>query len=171
MNLYNVLAKLIDYPSAELMEHLNEVLTVVDTLADINESEKKDIREFISWLTTHKPIRLQQIYVQTFDMVPEHDLHLTHHLFGDDNNRGPALIDLAEYYKEAGLEVKSKEIPDYLPLMLEYASTLDTLQVQVFFGDVVKVLQIIADNLDKVESPYAKLIRLIENRGSLAKAA
>ena len=58
----------------------------------------------------HDLTGIQSIYVKTFDMTPEHDLHLTHHLFGDDRGRGPALIDLAEHFKAAGLEVVASEI-------------------------------------------------------------
>ena len=83
-------------------------------------------------------------YVQTFDMTPEHDLHLTHHLFGDDRGRGPALIDLSEHYKGMGLELEKGEIPDYLPLILEFVSTLDEMQARVFLGDAAKVLKVLA---------------------------
>ncbi len=116
-------------------------------------------------------LRLQENYVNTFDMVPEHDLHLTHHLFGDDRGRGPALVDLSEHYKAAGLDVAAKEIPDFLPLILEYVSTLDDMGARVFLGDAAKVLTVLAANLEKAESPYAKLMRIIENRGHLAQAA
>ena len=116
-------------------------------------------------------LELQENYVNTFDMVPEHDLHLTHHLFGDDRGRGPALVDLSEHYKAAGLDVAAKEIPDFLPLILEYVSTLDDMGARVFLGDAAKVLTVLAANLEKGESPYTKMIRIIENRGHLAQAA
>jgi nitrate reductase molybdenum cofactor assembly chaperone NarJ/NarW len=171
MQIFNVLSKLIDYPDDELMENLDSVIEFVKESTEINDSEKRTIMEFISWMGVHTSIGIQQAYVETFDMVPEHDLHLTHHIFGDDNGRGPALIDLSELFKAEGLEVKKGEIPDFLPLILEYVATLDDMESRIFLGDVKKIVKVIADNLDEAESPYAKLIRIIESRSYLADAA
>jgi nitrate reductase delta subunit len=137
----------------------------------MSEDERTTLGGFVTWMLAHEKTKLQQIYVDTFDMTPEHDLHLTHHLFGEDNGRGPALIDLGEHYKANGLEVKSREIPDYLPLILEYVSTLDEQLASDFLGDAGKVLIVLAENLEKANSPYSRLIRIIENRGQIAVAA
>ncbi len=171
MQIFRVLSKLIDYPDNELMENLDSVIEFVKESTEIDESEKATIMEFISWMRVHTATGIQQAYVETFDMVPEHDLHLTHHIFGDDNGRGPALIDLSELFKAEGLEVKDGEIPDFLPLILEYVATLDDMESRVFLGDVKKVVKVIADNLDEAESPYSKLIRIVESRSYLADAA
>nr|ACX30504.1 nitrate reductase delta subunit [uncultured Candidatus Thioglobus sp.] len=171
MQVFNVLSRLIDYPSDELMENLDSVIEFVSESSEIDDSEKKIIMEFISWMRIHTTTGIQQSYVETFDMVPEHDLHLTHHIFGDDNGRGPALIDLSEHFKNEGLEVKDGEIPDFLPLILEYVATLDDMESRVFLGDAKKIIKVIADNLDEAKSPYAKLIRIVEKRSYLAQAA
>lgn len=171
MRIYNIMARLLDYPKAELMENLSVIIDALNEDSDISDQERDDLKQLVSWMKMHDLTGLQQDYVQTFDMVPEHDLHLTHHLFGDDRGRGPALIDLSEHFKAAGLEVADKEIPDFLPLILEYVSTLDDLQARVFLADAKKVLTVIADNLEKAESPYARLLRIVENRGHLAQAA
>jgi len=104
-------------------------------------------------------------------MAAEHSLHLTHHLFGEEKTRGPALIDLAEFYRSYGFEPDAKELPDYLPLMLEFASTLERAEQRVFLGDVLKVLTVLATNLEKSDSPYAPLIRIVENHSALATLA
>ncbi len=171
MKLYNVLARLLDYPTRELMDHLPEISEVLESESQITPAEYQEISGFISWLQLHDLTGIQQVYVQTFDMVPEHDLHMTHHIHGDSRDRGPALIDLTEHFKANGLEIKEGEIPDYLPLLLEYVSTLGEAESRFFLADVGKILSILADNLEKASSPYAKLIRLIESRGQLVKAA
>ena len=173
MQVFNVLSKLIDYPDNELMENLDSVIEFVKDSpeTEIEGHEKEIIMDFISWMRVHTTIGIQQTYVETFDMVPEHDLHLTHHIFGDDNERGPALIDLSEHFKTEGLEVKEGEIPDFLPLILEYVSTLGDMESRVFLGDAKKIIKVIADNLDEAESPYSKLIRIVEKRSYLAEAA
>lgn len=171
MRIYNILARLLDYPTTELMEHLAEIIQILDEDPAITKQERDGIRQFISWMNLQELISLQGSYVNTFDMVPEHDLHLTHHLFGDDRGRGPALIDLSEHYKANGLELEKGEIPDFLPLILEYVSTLDELQARFFLADAAKVLTVLAENLEKAESPYARLLRIVERRGQLAQAA
>ena len=131
------------------------------------------VGNFLAHLHWEDMTEWQALYVRTFDMVPDNALHLSHHLFGDDKNRGPALIDLSEFYKEYGLELAANELPDYLPLMLEFSSQLEQDEAKMFLSQWVKVLGQLALNLEKVESPYAPLIRLIEQRSQLftAKAA
>ncbi len=171
MRIYTILARLLDYPDAELMENLPDIIEALQQDPDISGRERDALMQLISWMQLHDLTGLQGDYVQTFDMTPEHDLHLTHHLFGDDRGRGPALIDLSEHYKGAGLEMEKGEIPDFLPLILEYVSTLDEMQARVFLGDAAKVIKVLADNLEKKESPYFRLLRIVENRGHLAQAA
>ena len=102
-------------------------------------------------------------------MTAEHSLHLTHHLFGDDKNRGPALIDLGELYKDYGVEVMTNELPDYLPIILEFAAYMDDGEASVFLADAHKVLATLAENLKKAESPYAALLSILEDRATLTK--
>ena len=153
------------------MENLPEILKLLKEDPDVTGQERDTLMQLVSWMQLHDLTGLQENYVQTFDMTPEHDLHLTHHLFGDDRGRGPALIDLSEHYKTSGLEMEEGEIPDFLPLILEYVSTLDEMQARVFLGDAAKVLKVLAENLEKADSPYARLLRTVENRGHLAQAA
>lgn len=171
MLIYKILARLLDYPDSELMEHLPELMARLKAESGITPQEHENLMQFLSWMQMHTLIGMQADYVQTFDMTPEHDLHLTHHLFGDDRGRGPALIDLSEHYRANGLQADEHEIPDYLPLILEYVSTLDELQSRVFLGDAQKVIGVLAENLEKAQSPYARLLRIVESRGNLAQAA
>ncbi len=171
MQVFNVLSRLLDYPDDELMDNLSSIIDYVKTSDSIEEDEKTAIMEFISWMGVHTSTGIQQNYVETFDMIPEHDLHLTHHIFGDDNGRGPALIDLSEHFKSEGLEAKDGEIPDFLPLILEYVATLSDMESRIFLGDAKKIIKIIADNLDEAKSPYSKLVRIVEQRSYLATAA
>ena len=170
MIIYTILSRLLDYPDQELKDN---IATIEEALQQerVDEDEQHVLSTFLQQVKNESLLQMQQDYVQTFDMVPEHSLHLTHHLFGDDRGRGPALVDLGEHYKGMGMELKSGEIPDYLPLILEYVATLDEMGARVFLADAAKVLTVVAANLEKAKSPYAPLIRLIENRGQLARTA
>jgi len=171
MILYTILSRLLDYPDSDLKGNLDVIDEVLEKDSHITEQEHTAITAFIEQMRQKSLMELQQDYVQIFDMVPEHSLHLTHHLFGDDRGRGPALVDLSEHYKGMGLGMKVGEIPDYLPLILEYVSTLDEIAARIFLADAGKVLTVIAANLEKSGSHYAPLVRLVEHRGQLAQTA
>lgn len=171
MLIYNMLSKLLDYPDQELKDGLTLVAGLLATEPGLEEAERRKVQDVVAWMQGMDLLKLQETYVQTFDLTPEHSLHLTHHLFGDDRGRGPALIDLTEHYKGTGLQARDGELPDYLPLILEFVSTLEPLEARMFLSDTVKVLEVLAANLEKAQSPYAALIRIIENHGRLARLA
>ncbi|MDP1523191.1 MAG: nitrate reductase molybdenum cofactor assembly chaperone [Methylotenera sp.] len=171
MQIYKLLSALLDYPNQELLEHLPELQNFVVQNQDIDHAEREALQSFLSHLQSMSVTELQADYVKTFDMTAEHSLHLTHHLFGDDKNRGPALIDLGELYKDYGVEVVTNELPDYLPLVLEFAAYMDDNEATVFLSDAKKVLGVLTENLQKAESPYATLLSIIENRATLTKLA
>ena len=178
---YKLLEALLDYPGSEIVDDLRSavaeeggalgLLRSVDTDEVFSEAEHIGIAGFIDWMLAQEQTELEGGYVKTFDLTPEHSLHLTHHVFGDDKNRGPALIDLSEFYKSYGLQHDEREIPDYLPMMLEFVSQLEQTEARVFLTDAVKVFNVLATNLEKAESPYAALVRVIENHSSLARMA
>lgn len=171
MQIYKLLSVLLDYPNQELVEHLSELQEFVAQNQEVDHAEREALQGFLAHLQSMSVTELQADYVKTFDMTAEHSLHLTHHLFGDDKNRGPALIDLGELYKDYGVEVVTNELPDYLPLVLEFAAYMDDNEATVFLSDAKKVLGVLTENLQKAESPYAALLSMIESRATLTKLA
>lgn len=179
--LHRMLAKLLDYPDARLPAAAWEIRERARLSEGLSPAERRTLAEFMDFVESRPLTELQAHYVMTFDLTPEHSLHLTHHLFGDDKNRGPALIDLAEYYKACGLELPVKdaaaaddavnELPDYLPLMLEFCSQLEEEEARLFLSRWGKVLAQLAANLEEAGSPYAALVRLVEQRSQLVMAA
>ncbi|HEY3327654.1 MAG TPA: nitrate reductase molybdenum cofactor assembly chaperone [Novimethylophilus sp.] len=171
MQIYKMLSVMLEYPDQELLDHLPELREQTECCLDIDNAERAGVLKVLDYLGSAPLTGLQEKYVQTFDLTAEHSLHLTHHLFGDDKNRGPALIDLGELYKDYGVEVVTNELPDYLPLILEFAAYLDDDEAMVFLSDAGKVFNVLADNLNKVASPYAPLLSIIENRATLTRLA
>ncbi len=186
--LYRMLSKLLDYPDEGLAGVLWELRLRARQGTEFETHERPAVETFVDYLESLPLTELQAAYVATFDMVPEHSLHLTHHLFGDDKNRGPALIDLTEFYKQYGVEMrtaeatkaandefvddgKSNELPDFLPLILEFAAMLEEEEAHMFLSQWAKVLNVLAKNLEEADSPYAPLIRLVEQRSLLVRAA
>lgn len=168
---YKIFSALLEYPQQELLDALPEIREILGLEETLDENDKMVLESFLTHMEASDLTERQAEYVQTFDLTPEHSLHLTHHLFGDEKGRGPALIDLAEYYKEYGLEAPENELPDYLPMILEFTSQLENTEAQVFLSQTVKVLQQLAENLEKANSPYAPLIRVIEAHSQLTRIA
>ena len=166
MLIYKILSRLIDYPDQELKDNLGTLRELVMNGKEISQADREAITGFLDMAESQSLIELEQNYVQTFDSRPETSLHLTHHLFGDeDRGRGPALINLGEHFKKSGLTPAKGELPDYLPLILEFIATLDEEKVGEFLGEAAKVLTVLAGNLEKENSPYAPLVRIVERHG------
>jgi nitrate reductase delta subunit len=169
---YRMLSLLLEYPDEALMSVLWQVRDLVGNDTEAWAAAERDVlSRFLDHLESQPLTELQADYVKTFDLTPEHSLHLTHHLFGDDRNRGPALIDLSEHYREHGLELSANELPDYLPLMLEFASTLPEDEALDFLGQLHWVLRVLAANLERTDSPYAAVVRVVEARAALRAPA
>ncbi|MBS3935860.1 MAG: nitrate reductase molybdenum cofactor assembly chaperone [Sulfuritalea sp.] len=171
MSIYKIISALLDYPDQALLDHVDEIRAEVARDPAVDAAEKGTLDTFLDHLTGMSLTERQAGYVKTFDLAPEHSLHLTHHLFGDDNdrNRGPALIDLGELYKDYGMKVAANELPDYLPLILEFVATLDESEATAFLADAHKVLTVLADNLTKAGSPYAPLVAIVRSRATLTR--
>ena len=172
MMIYRILSRLLDYPEQDLVDNLQEIREMILKGSEIASADRNAINEVLDWMEGHDLIELQQNYVQTFDSSPDNSLHMTHHLFGDDDRaRGPALINIGEHYKKAGLSPVKGELPDYLPLILEYVATLGKGETGPFLGDASEPLTVLAGNLERDKSPYAPLVRIVERHGEPFKSA
>lgn len=183
MQIFKLIALLLNYPADEDLAALEQavrdegsgssriLVERLDEAGRLGDEEAATLARFIDQLLATEPTRLRADYVQTFDMTPEHSLHLTHHIFGEEKTRGPALIDLGEIYRSYGLVHDPKELPDFLPLILEFVSGLEAEEGRVFLADMGKVLGVLATHLEQAASPYAPLIRIVEAHGSLARLA
>jgi nitrate reductase molybdenum cofactor assembly chaperone NarJ/NarW len=170
MQLYKLLSYLLDYPDESWKPNL-AVLREIVTGEALEADEQAALETFLDYIERTETLELQRFYVETFDLKAQHSLHLTHHLLGDDKNRGPALIDLGEYYKAWGLDAIDGELPDYLPLMLEFAGNLEEEEARIFLAQIGKVLTILAGNLESAASPWAPLVRIAEKRALLTRVA
>jgi nitrate reductase delta subunit len=173
VQVYKILSILLQYPTQESLDHWDEIKALVPKLDHIQEQDKQAIVAFMQWTDSLLLTEQETVYVKTFDFTPEHALYLTHHLFDEqDRDRGPALVNLSEYFQQQGFEISDNELPDYLPLVLEYVSTLDSiLDVRLFLQQSAHVAEIVATNLEKIDSPYAPLLRIVERHGRLVKIA
>ncbi len=171
--IYKILSVLLEYPKKDLTDHWDELNQLINELPDLSADDKKILTGFTQWASSLSLTKFQADYVDNFDMTADNSLYLTYHLFDEqDRDRGPALIQLSELYKSTGFEIGDGELPDYLPLILEYVSTMDDVaSAQAFLQQTSQVAEIIASNLEKNESPYAPLVRMVERHGHVEDIA
>jgi len=170
---YKIISVLLEYPSKELATSWDDIKQVILEQNDLAAEDKQRLTEFSDWASPLSLTMLQTEYVNTFDLTAENSLYLTYHLFDEqDRDRGPALIQLSELYKSTGFEIGDGELPDYLPLIMEFVSTMDDMNSALsFLQQTAQATDIIASNLEKHESPYAPLVRLVERHGHLTDIA
>jgi nitrate reductase delta subunit len=166
-----VLARLIGYPDAELRAHLPELRAALRDEAALPAARLVELDALMAQLARHDPIDTEADYVQLFDSGRRTALHLFEHVHGDSRDRGPAMIDLAQTYEKAGLYLAEGEMPDHLPVVLEFASTQPPREAAGFLGEIAHLVNVIFAALEKRESRYASVMgALLDLAGVPARA-
>ena len=162
MKSYQALALLLTYPEADWLKHLDEVEALFKQEGERNGEAVAKITPLLELLRETPLIELQQNYVATFDQNPSHSLHLFEHIHGESRDRGQAMVNLLEEYKASGLDMASDELPDYVPLFLEYLSQLPEDKAAALLGDAVHVLAQIGRKLEANGSPYHTVFDVLQ---------
>ena len=116
------------------------------------------------------PLETEADYVELFDRGRATSLHLFEHVHGDSRDRGPAMIDLGQTYEKAGLFLAPRELPDYLPVVLEFVSTQPPREARAFLGEIAHILNALFGALRKRDSAYASVLgALLELAGEKAQ--
>ena len=126
---------------------------------EVEPSESGDVRlpGFLAWQRETPPAEQQQTYVQTFDFDMRASLYLTYHTHGDRRQRGLELVRLKRRYAEAGLPLTGDELPDYLPVLLEFAA-LAPVEGEALLNELRAPLELIRSRLHQTGSPYAEVV-------------
>jgi nitrate reductase molybdenum cofactor assembly chaperone NarJ/NarW len=135
-----VLSALLGYPDAALRPQLPEMLAVLRGESVLPAVRLAEVGGLIQSLMRADPLEAEAEYVQIFDCGRATSLHLFEHVHGDSRDRGPAMIDLAQTYGQAGLFLAPGELPDYLPVVLEFASTQPPREARAFLGEIAHIL-------------------------------
>jgi nitrate reductase delta subunit len=165
-----VLARLLSYPDDALREHLDEMRQALRSEAALQPARAAEVEALIDSLGAQSAIDAEADYVQLFDSGRRTSLHLFEHVHGDSRDRGPAMIDLAQTFEAAGLYLAEGEMPDHLPVVLEYASTQPPREARAFLAEMAHIFNVIFSALDKRQSRYASVLgALIELAGEKAQ--
>ena len=166
-----VLAALLAYPDAALRGELAEMIALLAEEGALSDSRRGELEALARWLADGEPLEVEAEYVETFDRGRSTSLHLFEHVHGDSRDRGPAMIDLARTYAAAGLMLKEGELPDYLPAVLEFASTQPPREAKAFLGEISHLVNAIFSALLQRGSRYAAVMgALLDMAGEPARA-
>lgn len=149
------LSALLTYPNAELRGAMPEIGAVVRVAGDLKATTRDELLALIDQLSRSDALEAEARYVDLFDRGRSTSLNLFEHVHGDGRERGSAMLDLRQRYLEAGLEPNSNELPDHLPMLLEYLSCRDVAEVRETLADCAHILRAIGNRLLHRRSRYA----------------
>ncbi len=149
------LSLLLGYPSAELQAHIDEIRRAMraERLAPVGVLDAME--PLLSGLQTDDLFDLQADYTDLFDRSRKLSLHLFEHVHGDSRDRGPAMVDLGQTYIDRGFVMTVSELPDYLPLYLEFLACQPFEEARALLGEPAHVLAALQQRLAERNSPYA----------------
>lgn len=154
--IFELVSLLLTYPDDELLGAAVELRAAAAQVAD--ETVRGQLGEFLDWLLAATPIEAQRHYVQTFDLRRRSGLYLTYYLHGDTRKRGMALLVLKQRYRAHGLRLASGELPDLLPVVLEFAATVGPGDGEAPLRQHRKGVELLRSALAESGSPYRLLL-------------
>jgi nitrate reductase delta subunit len=156
---YQVLSALLLYPEPELQQ---ELPALNGLLLETLPAWHATLQPLLAHLQATTLIDLQQQYVMTFDRNPSQSLHLFEHIHGESRDRGQAMVDLLAEYSRHGLQMVGDDLPDYVPLFLEFLSQQEPAEAERLLGDAIHVLAYIGRKLRANGSAYACVFDLLQ---------
>lgn len=167
------LSCLLLYPDAVLKDGLEEIREVVAGGKRIPNNQKTGVLSLIDHLKNTPMASLQKDYVATFDVGKRASLNLFEHMHGDSRERGAAMLRLKKLYEDRGLEVKSIEMPDYLPMFLEFLSGLSPQEASIYLNSAAAYIAALDRELRKEESQWqsvtAAVLALTDHKPEVIK--
>lgn len=156
-----VLGALLGYPDGTLRAALPELGDALDRDCGLSRLRLAELDALMRWMSASDAYEVEARYVDTFDRGRATSLHLFEHVHGDSRERGSALVDLRRTYAQAGLHLQGNELPDHLPVVLEFASTQPDAVAREFLGEMAHVLTAVFSALLERGSPYASVIAAV----------
>jgi nitrate reductase delta subunit len=155
---FKVLSALLDYPTAPLQQAAPQLAAVLRAEQILSGEQIAALAPLLEQLGGDELIDLQERYVGLFDRTRSYSLHLFEHVHGESRDRGQALVDLQAMYAQQGFEIKASELPDYLPLFLEFLSLLPDTEALELLAQPGAVMVALAARLQQRESVYAPVL-------------
>lgn len=158
MKTFKVFSLLLSYPSAELQQAIPAMQQVLQQDGLVGPARLQALSVLMEDLRTGDLYDLQERYVLLFDRSRSLSLNLFEHIHGESRDRGGAMVDLLEMYRAGGLDLDGVELPDHLPVLLEYLSTRSLAEAQAVLDDAGHILVALSQRLARRDTPYAAVL-------------
>ena len=156
--IFKLLSLLLRYPDDAVMVARGEIAEAVRELPD--SPAREYMIGFLDYWEKEPPRRLQSGYAENFDFKRRGNLYLTYYRYGDSRARGQALVDMKEAYNRAGYPLDTNELPDYLPLILEFTAAAPE-EGLAMLAEHRAAIEVVRRSLLHDKSPYARLIEAL----------
>ena len=161
MIVLRALSALLSYPRDDLRQALPEIADAIHNSPLVATREREGLMALIEELAAGDLLETEERYVELFDRGRATSLHLFEHLHGESRDRGDAMVELKRLYEHAGFELSTGELPDYLPVVLEYLSCRDLAEARGVLSDCAHLLKVIARALMTRNSAYASVMQAL----------
>jgi nitrate reductase delta subunit len=158
---YRALGLMLSYPSEAFTELMPAAVEAIEAEALIPAKLRTRLAAFASGLARGDIYERQARYVDLFDRTRSLSLGLYEHVHGESRDRGQAMVELLKLYSSHGLELTAKELPDHLPVFLEFLSILPREEAPALLGEAAHVLEALRERLKKRHSPYARVFEAL----------
>ncbi|NBT31254.1 MAG: nitrate reductase molybdenum cofactor assembly chaperone [Rhodobacteraceae bacterium] len=166
---FKALSLLLTYPTTELQQAMPEIGGVLAAETRLTAAARRALRPLVQDLASRDIYDLQEQFVMLFDRSRTLSLNLFEHVHGESRDRGGAMVALMETYREGGFEPATTELPDHLPVLLEFLSTRPFVEAQETLADAAHIFEALNARLIRRESPYgAVFASLLQLAGATA---
>lgn len=165
---YKVLSAALSYPTAEFQHHARQLLIALNAEMLLPPRHRAAVGMLIEDIAAADLLEAQSRYVDLFDRTRSLSLHLFEHVHGESRDRGQAMVSLLERYQQAGLDVAGQELPDYIPLFLEFLSTLSPAEARSNLAEPAHILAALGERLRKRDSAYGAVLEALATLSQVA---
>ncbi len=155
---YKLLGVLLSYPTHELQDAMGELMTMLVSDERLSGTQYEALQNLGDEIAQGDLIDVQCSYVDLFDRTRSLSLHLFEHVHGESRDRGQAMVSLLERYNAGGFDIDAKQLPDYLPLFLEFLSLQSPEEAQKMLAEPVHILATLGERLKKRQTAYAAVL-------------
>lgn len=160
MKTFHILSALLSYPSLALQQAIPELPPIL-AKGVLTPTQVARLQPLLTSIEHDDLYELQERYVLLFDRSRSLSLNLFEHIHGESRDRGGAMVDLLETYRAGGLDLAATELPDHLPVLLEFLSTQPIETAQEMLNDAGHILIALAERLERRQTPYAAVLHLL----------
>jgi nitrate reductase delta subunit len=158
---YKVLSAALSYPTAELQAAVHDLVVALNTERLLSAQHRAALGLLLADLAEGDLLDLQAAYVDLFDRTRVLSLHMFEHVHGESRDRGQAMVSLRDRYRAAGFDIAANELPDYIPMFLEFLSLQPLARAQAQLAEAVHILCVLGERLTKRQSRYAAVFEAL----------